>query len=145
LIVVPSFQTIPAKAWHCGQIARLISSKNRDAMRAAGFDPHKEFSGAFDNTVDPKAWLIDGKLAALGGVAGSALSPYGFLWLALAESAARYPLAIIKEARRQIAEALATRREIVTTIIPGNYRAIRFAEFLGFEFRAWCCLAGFWS
>jgi hypothetical protein len=51
----------------------------------------------------------------------------------LAERATKYPIAIVKESRRQIAEALMTRREIVTSFTPGDNTALRFLRFVGFS------------
>ena len=61
------------------------------------------------------------------------LSSGGFIWLALSQEALRYPVAIIKEARRQLAEIMTTRSEVATTLIAHDDVAIRFARFLGFH------------
>ena len=129
---MPKFEIIPARPWHCGQIARLIRSEECEAMIAAGLDPHEEIRNAFDNTMRPKAWLIDGRLAALGGVAGNTLSFHAFLWLALAEFAGKYPVAVVKEARRQIALAVVPGMPPATALLYGDEKALRFARFLGF-------------
>jgi hypothetical protein len=86
----------------CGQITRLMRSEHRAAIVALGLDPHRELVEAYEGTAEPKAWLIDGELAAIGGVAGPAISPIGILWLALAERAVRFPGAVVREATRQI-------------------------------------------
>ena len=80
-----------------------------------------------------RAWLIDGKLAALGGVAGPMMADSGFVWLALAELTRGFPLAIVREARRQLAEIMVVKRELATTVLAGDAAAHRLAIFLGFH------------
>ena len=57
-----------------------------------------------------KAWLIDGKLSALGGVTGSKMSSTGFVWLALSSAAMKYPIQIVKTARAQLDEIISAAR-----------------------------------
>ena len=129
-----TFSVIPASAHHCGQMCRLLRREHRTACAArVGADVHKELRALFDQSTFSRAWLIDGKLAALGGVAGSVLSTVGFAWLALSGEAARYPIALVKEVRRQLAEIMVVKREVATTIISGDDAALRLAVFLGFH------------
>lgn len=127
------FEIIEGRPWHCGQIARTMRREHREAVACLGIDSHREISQRFEVSAFRRAWLIDGKLAALGGITGSAISGTGFLWLALSESATRYPVAIIKEARRQLDEILTVKNEIVTTILDMDEPARRMAIFLGFH------------
>jgi hypothetical protein len=133
LIMAPNFQAVRARRADCFKIARTLRPKQRAAMIALGLRPFEEFQDAYDNTLAPMAWLIDGELAAVGGVAGSGISPYGFVWLGLAEQATAYPVAIVKEALRQFRDVLAVKRHVVTTLLPGDEAAWRFADFFGFD------------
>jgi hypothetical protein len=130
---VTTFLTIPAKRWHCGQMVRLLRHEHQRVMYGIGLDAHAELAGMFEISAFRKAWLIDGRLAGLGGVTGTLLSPHGFVWLALSEQAMRYPVALVKEARRQIAEMMVVKRELTTTLIGGDEAAQRLAVFLGFH------------
>lgn len=130
---MPDFTIIEAKPWHCGQMARALRAEHREVIARIGIDCHKELRTRFNASSFRRAWLIDGQLAALGGVMGTKLAATGFIWLALAGIASRYPIAVTKEARRQIDEIMNTKREVATTILSGDLAARRFAIFLGFH------------
>ena len=132
---MPDFTIIPAQSWHCGQMCRMLRHEHVRAVMAlgGGMDVHKELRGLFDQSSYRRAWLIDGDLAALGGVSGSLISPHGFVWLTLTEKATRYPLAIIKECRRQLDAIMKVKTELATTVIGGDAAAMRLAVFLGFH------------
>lgn len=130
------FTVVPAQPWHCGQILRRIRPRHRAIVSSLGLDTHhvhRALRRQFDGSAFRRAWLINGELAALGGVEGTVLSPTGFVWLALTERATQYPIAIIKEARRQLDEIMRTKIELVTTLLPGDDAAKRLAIFLGFQ------------
>jgi hypothetical protein len=127
------FSVIPAQPWHCGQMIRRLRHEHHRAVSSIGIDSHRELRRLFDASSFRRAWLIAGRLAALGGVEGTLLSPFGFIWLALTEEATAYPVAIVKEARRQLESIMATKRELVTTLLPGDEAAKRLAIFLGFH------------
>ena len=130
---MPEFSVVPAKIHHCGLMARLLRDDHRAAVTSLGHDTHSELRKVFADSSFRRAWLINGKLAALGGVTGSILEPVGMVWLALSRDVLRYRLAIVKEARRQLAEIMVTKRELATTIVPTDAAALRLAIFLGFH------------
>jgi hypothetical protein len=134
--VAPNFQTVRAKRADCFKIARILRPEQRAAMIALGLRPFEEFQDAYDNTFAPVAWLIDGELAAVGGVAGIAVSTFGFAWLGLAEHATAYPVSIVKEAMRQFWYILSVKRHIITSLVPDDEAAWRFADFFGFDVSA---------
>lgn len=131
-----TFQIIAAKPYHCGAMVRRLRREQAQAVARLGVDSHRELSERFAASAWRRAWLADGELAALAGVTGSALSAQGFVWLALTDRAARYPLAIVREAKRQLDDLMATRRLLVTSILDGDLAARRFAIFLGFTLAA---------
>ena len=127
------FQIIPAKPWHCGIIARKARAEHRAAVTALGIDLHRELALRFADTLEPKAWLINGKIAALGGVVATGLCADGYIWLAITEEARKHPLALVREAKRQLSEMMETRRELATVLLPTDKAALRLAIFLGFH------------
>lgn len=127
------FTIVEGKAHHCGQMVRMLRHEHDSALSVMGINLHRELRGQFDASCYRRAWLIDGRLAALGGVVGSQLAAYGFVWLAISEEARRYPVAMIKEGRRQLDEIMQVKRELLTTILNGDEAAKRFAIFLGFH------------
>jgi hypothetical protein len=130
---MPHFELIDARPYHCGQIVRRLRHDMHCAFFALGVDPHRELRTCFDVSYLRRAWLIDGKLAGLGGVFGGALSSAGYIWLALTQEATRYPVAMLKEARRQVAEIGATKHTLIASTLAGDDAAERFIMRLGFE------------
>lgn len=128
-----TFDIIEARAHHCGQMARLLRIEHQQAVARLGLNSHRELRERFGQSSFRRAWLIDGGLAALGGVTGAKISGHGFLWLAISERARRCPVAIVKEARRQLAEIMIVKRELATTILAGDAAARRLAIYLGFH------------
>jgi hypothetical protein len=113
-------------------MVRILRREHQKAVAMIGFNSHRELREHFDQSIFRRAWLIDGKLAALGGVTGSEIAAHGLVWLAFSETATRYPIAIIKEARRQIDILAETKRLLICTLVEGDEAAERLAIFLGF-------------
>lgn len=128
-----TFEIIEAKPYHVGRILRRLRTEHRVAMNGLSSNLHREFSQIFNTSSFRRAWIVDGELMAVGGVTGTLLSGEGYIWLAMADQAKRYPVAIIKEARHQLALLMATRREVSTTVLCNDKTAQRFARFLGFQ------------
>jgi hypothetical protein len=130
---LPVFEIIPARSFHCGQMVRAMRREQKNAFLMLGVDVHQNLRTCFDASYMARAWLIDGKLAGLGGVFGSALSGTGYIWLALTEDATRHPVAAVREARRQVDGILATKASLVCTTLYGDAAARRFVSYLGFD------------
>lgn len=124
---------IEAKAFHCGRVARAMRRVHRQSLERLGVDVHRALRTAFDSSYLRRVCMIDGELAALGGVTGSPISPVGVVWVALTEHGARHPLTIVKEARRALDEIAANKLELITTVLDDDETAQRFAVFLGFH------------
>lgn len=131
-----TFEVVEAKEHQVGQIVRKLRLGHTAALARLGYDrreTHRQLSMLYRQSSFRRAWIVDGKLAALGGVTGMLLSDTGFIWLALSDEVLKFRVAMIKEARKQIAEMMATRRELATTIIGSDDVALRFVRFLGFH------------
>ena len=127
------YQIIEAKTWHCGAIIRRLREEHQEAVAWLGINSHREIRDKFDVSTYRRAWTIDGRLAGLGGVVGTALSSEGFVWLALTNEAARHPYASVRMVHRQLAEVMTVKRVLHTCLIPEDKAALRFATKLGFE------------
>ncbi len=127
------FAILEAQPYHCGQIVRKLREEHQEAITWLGINSHREIRDKFDASTFRRAWTIDGRLAGLGGVVGTAISSEGFVWLALTNEASRHPYAVAREAIRQIDEIMVTKRTLHTCLIPEDKTALRFASKLGFE------------
>ena len=123
----------PGKPYHCGKIIRRLRIDHNDAFMKLGLNAHKQLRACFDDSYFCRAWIIDGRLAGLGGVTGSLLSPVGYIWLALSEEATHYPVKVMREARAQISEIMQVKRSLITTVLKNDEPSVRFATRLGFE------------
>jgi hypothetical protein len=126
-------EVIDAKLWHVGRIARMLRPEHAAALVRMGINSHRELRATFEASYVRKAMLIDGKLAGIGGIMGPLLSPIGFAWIAISDRATRYPVALVKEVRKHLAEEMKTKAELHTTIMVDDLAARRFAVFLGWH------------
>ena len=131
--MTPRFEIVEGRRHHCGQMARAMRRDYLVALLTADAKPHRELIDCFEQSAFRKAWLIDGKVAAVGGVIGTLMNGEGMVWLALSQEATRHPKAVIVEARRQLAGLMRTRRELRASIFEGDEASLRLAIFLGFH------------
>jgi hypothetical protein len=102
-------------------------------MAPTNMDGHRNLRALYDQSMFRRAWSMDGQLAGIAGISGTTLSAVGFVWMAMTEKASRYPVAITREGKRFLDDAMMTKRELATTILGGDEGAKRFAVFLGFH------------
>lgn len=129
---MPCFEIREGKAWHCGAISRALRYEHQKAILLLGVNAHQELRGIFDASIYRKSWFIDGRLAGVGGVTGTAVSSYGVIWVAFTNEATKYPLALTKEMQHQLSVIMETRKLLQCTIMEGDEASERFAIFLGF-------------
>ena len=113
-------------------MARKIRVDHEAGTRAVGLGTHEGIAVAFLMSSETRAWVIDGKLAAVGGLIDSFASSDGVIWLAVAEGATRYPVAMFKTAREWLRIFGENKRALRITIILADKPSVRFAERLGF-------------
>jgi len=125
---------VDAKTWHCGQMVRQLRAEDRDGALACGVDAHHELRRRLDASAIARAVLIDGRLAALGGLIGTILARESWVWLVVA------PWAIRRNARAlgrlaviYVGSFMQLRHGLYATIFAGDIKAARLVEFLGFK------------
>ena len=126
-----SFELREAKAWHCGQIIRRL---RRDHIVAFGANVHGELRQAFDQSAISYSFFIDDELAAIYGVMGTLLAPFGYVWLAFtSEALERFPVTLIRETKRHLRWLKTLKVELVTSVLEKDRDAIDFSLALGFR------------
>ena len=128
-----TYEIVEAKPWHVGQLARNLRFEHRALLLVMGLDPHRELRAIYQSSLVRKACILNGKVAALWGITGTLASGAGFVWLAISNDAARLPIPLIRETRKQLAELMRGRTELITTILADDAAARRFAILLGFH------------
>ena len=121
-----------ARRSDAGAIARKVCAGRWLAYQEAGMDIRRRLVDLVGASPFARACLIEGRIVAMWGLAGTLLSPTGQVWLAVSPEAATYPRALLKEVRAQLIEMVRLKPEITTTVHTLDDTAIRFAEFLGF-------------
>jgi hypothetical protein len=131
---VTRFSIVDAKLHHCGKISRRLRRAHHEAGLRLGLNAHRELRTVLAESSYAKVCFANDELIAMGGVIGSLISPLGFVWLAITEEGARrYPIALAREARKQLDLIMRTKVELATTIIGGDEAAKHLAVFLGFH------------
>lgn len=130
-----SYAVVEATRGHVLQVARRLRGRHVAAIGSVGLDVRRALLAAFDGSAFRRAWLIDGRPEAVGGISGTMASSTGVVWLALTDIAETMPRAVVREARRQISEIMATKQHLETAIVVGDAPSWRFAEFLGFRLK----------
>jgi hypothetical protein len=126
-----SFEVVEAKRWMCGRLARSLRGEHAAATARVGVDAHRGIRDVFGKSYYRRALLIDGHVAAMWGLSGTALAPMSHLWLAMTERATHFPIKVVKTAKAELAEMMQTKIGLVSTIIDGDEAAKRFSVFLG--------------
>lgn len=126
-------EIVPSKRYHCGRMLRVMRRDHILCLERMGVNVHRELRVAFENSSTCRTAFFDGEIAAMWGVMGSVLSPIGCVWMVLSERAMRRPLWVVKESRKQLADMIVGRHELVTTLLGDDPAAQRFAAFVGFH------------
>ena len=126
------FAVIGASRHHCGQMARKLRREHEQGTRAIGLGTHEGIAFAYLLASENRAWFIDNKLAAVGGLISSLASSDGVVWLAVAQEATRYPKAMLKTAREWLGIFGENKRCLRITVVVDDKPSVRFAEHLGF-------------
>jgi hypothetical protein len=118
---------------YAGQMIRHLRTEHQVAFAAVGLNAHRELRSTMAESAYRRAAFLDGRLAALWGVTGSELSPFGFAWLTLTDEAARHPFLVLRQAKRQLDEIMLTKVELATTVLQNDHAALRLCAWLGFH------------
>jgi hypothetical protein len=128
-------EIVEAKPYHCGQIARMLRLDQSLGAASRGFNAHRELHARFGASAWRRACLLDGRLAALGGVMGTQAESDGNVWLAIADWATRHPRALLRAAGEAFADLGRVKRRLGTLILIEDAPSFRFAQHLGFSVR----------
>lgn len=120
------------RPYHCGQMARMLRHEHRDLLLKMHVPVHRDLASAFGDSSWSRAFFIDGKLLAFGGVTGPAMASEGALWLALSQDGLHHWGHLARETLRQIEGIMETKSHLVTIVLKEDMPAIKFAYFIGF-------------
>ena len=126
-------EIVPASIRHIRPMSRAMRAAACITLERFGQDPRRSLHRAFIASNYCRTALIDGKPVAMWGVVGALMSNVASVWLVIAQDIVGLPLTIVREARNELAHAMANYHELTTTVLPDDEAAVRFALYLGFH------------
>lgn len=124
---------LPAEPQHLRQLAARLRDEDRREVESVGWGATKALWRSYRGSVYARTAYVDGEIAAVWGVGGSALGGLGRPWLLTAAPIERVPLTFVREGCREVAVMLGIYPHLRGIVAPGYNRAIRFLECLGFS------------
>lgn len=130
-----AYSIVKASIRHVRPMSRKLRSAASITLQGFGLHPRPALHRAFLASSYCRTALMDGEPIAMWGVKSVLLSDTAAVWLVLSDAVTRMPVAVVKEARAELARVMASNREVAITVLPDDEAAIRFAVFLGFHDR----------
>lgn len=118
-----------------GHVKMLSESlRDGDLLELADFGvrPRNAIWYSYRHSLIRKAAFIDGELAALWGIVGVPLGAVGNLWLLTAPPIERAKFTFVREAQREVAEALEIFPQLFGVVSQRYSAAVKFLTLLGF-------------
>jgi hypothetical protein len=110
-----------------------MRAADRAEIELCGLVPRHALTQLWRESIEPKAAIVDGEVAAAWGDAAPTLSYEGYVWLFTAPPIERIPFAFYRETRQIIARYLQVRRSLLAHVACDYERSIRFFAMLGFK------------
>lgn len=127
-------EVVDAKLAHLHALQRTLRAQDRALMAEARVKPRHVMFELWCNSPLRRAFLIDGIVAAVGGVVGSMLGPMGIVWLVTGAALERNPFAVVRAARDELRAMLVRYPVLTSEVAADDARAVKFARRLGFAF-----------
>ena len=126
------YRIVPCRIEHLREMARTMRGEDRAEIEGAGLVVRHVLMRLWRGTIQPRAAIVDGEVAAIWGDEGGLVEHAGRMWLFTAPPVERLPLAFFRETRREVAEKLAYRQVLVADVADSYLSAQRFFRLLGF-------------
>lgn len=130
-----TYTVVPSSVRHVKPMSSKLRAAACITLQSFGMSPRPALHRAFVASNYCRTALLDDSPIAMWGVKETILDDTAVVWLVLSDKVTRMPIAIVREARAELAKVMATKREIAITVLPDDEAAIRFAVFLGFHDR----------
>jgi len=102
-------------------------------MRALGLEPLKAIQMAYADAIMRTTYFVDGEIAAMVGLGGTLLSDIGFPYLLTAKAIDAAPFAVLREAKKSVAEMLTVKRALEGEVLSSYSGAVRLLRAIGFK------------
>lgn len=127
-----NYAIVNAVSGHVSMMCEALRPNDKEELKDFGVTAKRALWRSWRASMIRKAAFVDGEIAALWGIVGSPLGIEGNIWLLTGTSIERAKYTFIKEARREVHEALEI-FPMLTGVVSIRYtQAVRFLELLGF-------------
>lgn len=127
-----TYVIITAVSGHVSMMCEALRPNDRQELLDFGVSAKRALWGSWRNSLIRKAAFVDGEIAALWGIVGTPLGPEGNLWLLTGNAIEKAKFSFIREARREVEEALEIFPALSGVVSVRYTQAVRFLETLGF-------------
>lgn len=124
-------EIVPTSSLHVGPLVRQLADAAKFA--AQGGRPRAVLRQSIRESVECWTALKDGVPIAMVGVRAAPLATEGEIWFCVTDAARRHRHWLVRETMAFLAHCFDTLHVLTGVVVCSDERAVRFAQFLGFE------------
>jgi len=128
----PRYEIVAGSVLHVKPLVRSMRPASYAATQAYGYEPRQALRRVMQQSHYCRTALIKGRPVAMWGASGPLLADRANVWLVISDDLRHMPIAIMREARRELALVASRYEELSATLLPGDATSVRFAIRLGF-------------
>lgn len=126
-------EVVDATPEHIRLLAADMKEEDAETTILLGSTPYKALWKAYRTSLFKKAAFINGKIAAMWGVAGTYLGEKGYPWLLMSHAADEYPFRVAFCYRQELKKMLELFPVLEDWVHVGNTKSLRMLELMGFK------------
>lgn len=126
-------EVVKTRRRHLVELENNLRKDDLAEIRELGISPRESLWRCFEASSYNRTVLVDGKVGAIGGLAGSTLVGKADLWLFSSPEIEKIPIAYFKIARDEKENALQMFSSVEGWVSARYLRAINFLTHLGFD------------
>ncbi len=131
-----TYEIVECTPSHIREIGPRLRAGDAREITCLGLSVRSVLWQTYRHGLMRRAVLVDGTIAAVWGVGGSALGGIGNPWLLTAPEIERIKVSFVREARAEIAEMTRVFPKLENYVAAEYVKACRFLELLGFSLDA---------
>jgi hypothetical protein len=131
---MPAYTIVDAEPAHLDELHARLRALDCLELTACGTSARVHLQQCYDGAVLRKTAFVEDQIAAMWGLqCGTLLSGEAYPWFLTAAAVERVPIAVVKEARKHLAEMLEVRSRLVNYVLASYAGAVRLIGVLGFR------------
>lgn len=127
------YHVVPASVRHIKPLAETLRPAACETLARFGLDARRGLLTTFRASRYRRTAIIQGRPVAMWGTHGGMLSDHAELWAAFTTEAVRFPLAIVRGARKELAALTEGGIWLYAKVSKDDEKALLFAETVGFR------------